>query len=183
VVLRTINLNSPLAPGKDPGELYKVLILDRFTKDVVAPLLRLNDLRRNGVTLHLMLEAERQPIPDVPAVYLVTPSVFTADRIIADASAGLYEAMHLNFTSSLPSRTLESIAAGTVRAGAAHRIAKIHDQYLAFIALEPSLFSLGQPNAYVELNDPAAKDSQIEVGVHAHAHAHTHTRTQTCASA
>mmetsp|Transcript_4480 Transcript_4480/g.12207 ORF Transcript_4480/g.12207 Transcript_4480/m.12207 type:complete len:674 (+) Transcript_4480:138-2159(+) len=165
VLVRVINLNSPLAPGKDPGDLYKVLVLDRFTKDIVAPLLRLNDLRRNGVTLHLMLEAERQPIPDVPAVYLVQPSQANAERIIADAAAGLYEAMHLNFTSSLPSRTLESIAAGTVRAGAAHRIAKLYDQYLAFIALEPSLFSLGQPNCYVELNDPSAKDTQIEAAV------------------
>jgi hypothetical protein len=164
VLLKVINLNSPLAPGKDPGDLYKVLILDRFSKDIVAPLLRLNDLRHNGVTLHLMLEAERQPIPDVPAVYLVQPSTGNAERIVADASAGLYETIHLNFTSSLPSRTLESIAAGTVRAGAAQRIAKVYDQYLAFTALEPSLFSLGQPNAYVELNDPSAKDSQIEVG-------------------
>ncbi|KAF5837210.1 Sec1-like protein [Dunaliella salina] len=162
VLVRVINLNNPLAPGKDPGDLYKVLVLDRFTKDIVAPLLRLNDLRRNGVTLHLMLEAERQPIPDVPAVYLVQPSTANAERIIADAAAGLYEAMHLNFTSSIPSRTLESIAAGTVRAGAAHRIAKLYDQYVAFIALEPSLFSLGQPNCYVELNDPSAKDTQIE---------------------
>lgn len=164
VLLKVINLNSPLAPGKDPGDLYKVLILDRFSKDIVAPLLRLNDLRHNGVTLHLMLEADRQPIPDVPAVYLVQPSTPNAERIVADAAAGLYEAMHLNFTSSLPSRTLESIAAGTVRAGAAHRIAKLYDQYLSFIALEPSMFSLGQPHAYVELNDPSAKDTQIEVG-------------------
>ncbi len=50
---------------------FQVLILDRFSKDVVAPLMRLNQLRRHGVTLHLQLEAERQPIPDVPAVYLV----------------------------------------------------------------------------------------------------------------
>ena len=34
----------------------QVLILDAFTKDVVAPLLRVNDLRRHGVTLHLALE-------------------------------------------------------------------------------------------------------------------------------
>jgi hypothetical protein len=39
----------------------------------------------------------------------------------------------------------------------------VFDQYLSFIALEPSLFSLGLPNSYLELNDPAARDSQIEV--------------------
>lgn len=45
--------------------------MDRFCRDIIAPLLRLNELRRHGVTLHLVLENERQPIPDVPAIYFV----------------------------------------------------------------------------------------------------------------
>lgn len=49
------------------------------------------------------------------------------------------------------------------RGDAAQRVAKLHDQYLAFIALEPTIFSLGLPEAYVQLNDPSAQDSQIEV--------------------
>lgn len=61
-------------------------------------------------------------------------------------------------------RLLEQLAAGVVKAGALQRVARLHDQYLAFIALEPTLFSLGMPEAYVELNDPHARDYQIEVG-------------------
>jgi hypothetical protein len=52
----------------------QVLVLDRHTRDLIAPLLKVNDLRRHGVTLHLLLESDRQPIPDVPAVYFVRPS-------------------------------------------------------------------------------------------------------------
>jgi hypothetical protein len=51
-----------------------VLVLDRHTRDLIAPLLKVNDLRRHGVTLHLLLESDRQPIPDVPAVYFVRPT-------------------------------------------------------------------------------------------------------------
>lgn len=40
-------------------------------QDILAPLLHVNALRRHGVTLHMLLDAERQPIPDVPAVYFV----------------------------------------------------------------------------------------------------------------
>lgn len=123
----------------------------------------MNDLRRNGVTLHLMLEAERQPIPDVPAVYLVQPTAANIDRIVSDAANSLYEAMHLNFTSSLPAKQLEQLASSAVKANAAQKVSKIYDQYVAFTALESNLFSLGLPDAYVELNDPAAKDVQIEV--------------------
>ncbi|GIL46543.1 hypothetical protein Vafri_3525 [Volvox africanus] len=164
VVLRALNFNGAL--GKDsPGESYKIIILDRFTKDIIAPLLRLNDLRKHGVTLHLMLENERQPIPDVPAVYLVQPSPSNIERITADAVAGLYDSMHLNFTVPIPSKLVEQLAAGVVKAGCLSRISKLYDQYLAFIALEPTLFSLGQPEAYLELNDPQARDYQIEAAV------------------
>ena len=34
--------------------MYKVLVLDKYTKDILAPLLRLNDLRKHGITLHLV---------------------------------------------------------------------------------------------------------------------------------
>lgn len=40
---------------------------------------------------------------------------------------------------------------------------QVFDQYTAFVALEPTLFSLGLPEAYVDLNDPTARDYQIEV--------------------
>ena len=43
-------------------------------QDIVAPLLHVSELRKHGVTLHLLLDSERQPIPDVPAVYFVRPT-------------------------------------------------------------------------------------------------------------
>ena len=53
------------------GEAFKVLVLDKQTKDIIAPLLKISDLRKYGVTLHLMISTERQSIPDVPAIYFV----------------------------------------------------------------------------------------------------------------
>ncbi len=163
VLAKVLNLNSPQAPGRDQADSYKVLILDRYSKDIVAPLLRVNDLRKHGVTLHLMVEAERQPITDVPAVYLVQPTAANVERIVADAAGSLYESMHVNFTTSLPSKLLEQLAMGMVKVDAASKLSKLYDQYLAFIALESNLFSLGLSDAYVRLNDPAAQDTQIEV--------------------
>ena len=55
------------------------------------------------------------------------------------------------------------VVVGSVKRQCAQQIAKVFDQHLAFIALEPSIFSLGMPNVYLELNDPAAQDTQIEV--------------------
>ena len=47
--MRLLHLNAPpsaLKSGSGDDEAYKVLVLDRITKDVVAPLLRINDLRK-----------------------------------------------------------------------------------------------------------------------------------------
>mmetsp|Transcript_36225 Transcript_36225/g.80602 ORF Transcript_36225/g.80602 Transcript_36225/m.80602 type:complete len:637 (+) Transcript_36225:105-2015(+) len=164
-ILKLLNFNTAQTAGKDPGDLYKILILDKNTKDIVAPLLRLNDLRKHGVTLHLMIEAERQPIPDVPAIYLVQPTQANIERIAQDITQNLYETMHLNFTSCLPSKLIEQLATAAVKSGNAQKVAKLFDQYVSFVALEPSLFSLALPNAYVDLNDPAARDHQIEASV------------------
>ena len=58
------------------------------------------------------------------------------------------------------------VIAGLVQANCPQRIAKVHDQYLSFTALEARLFSLGLPDTYLQLNDPKAQDTQIQVWPH-----------------
>jgi hypothetical protein len=54
---------------------------------------------------------------------------------------------------------------GAVRSNAVAKVSRVFDEYLAFVALEATMFSLGLPDCYLSLNDPLAKDAQIEVGV------------------
>ena len=129
VLVRILNLNDTSKPamspsGNQPEASYKVLIMDKFARELVAPLLRVQDLRKHGITLHLALESDRQPIPDVPAVYLMQPTPFNIERVSMDASSCLYESMHLNFTSTLPTRVMEQLASSVVKAGQAGRISK-----------------------------------------------------------
>ena len=42
---------------------------------------RCSKLRKRGVTLHLLLESDREEIPDVPAVYFVEPSAENIKRV------------------------------------------------------------------------------------------------------
>ena len=77
-----------------------------------------------NATLDQVLENERQPIPDVPAVYFVRASEENVLRIADDAARGLYESMHLNFTPALPRALMERLAAATFASNSAPRIAK-----------------------------------------------------------
>lgn len=71
---KMINLNAPVAKSTVMEPVWKVLIYDRGGQDIISPLLKVGELRDFGITLHLLLHSDRDPIPDVPAVYFVTPT-------------------------------------------------------------------------------------------------------------
>lgn len=158
-----LNLNQPVnATGMANEEVYKILIYDKFCQNILSPLIHVKDLRKHGVTLYFLIDKDRKPVLDVPAVYFVQPSQANIQRIIADASRSLYDSFHLNFSSSIPRPLLEDLASGTLNSDSIHRILKVHDQYLEFVTLEENLFSLAQKSSYVQLNDPSAGDREIE---------------------
>lgn len=162
-ITRMLNLNQPVnATGTANEEVYKILIYDRFCQNILSPLIHVKDLRKHGVTLYFLIDKDRKPVHDVPAVYFVQASQQNMQRIIADASASLYDSFHLNFSSSIPRALLEDLASGMLNSDSIQRISKVHDQYLDFVTLEDNLFSLAQKSSYVQLNDPKAGDREIE---------------------
>ncbi|THH00684.1 hypothetical protein EW026_g1893 [Hermanssonia centrifuga] len=134
-LLTLLNLNNPIdtahgtpsnatkpgsstkAPATTGPPVWKVLILDQYTKDVLATVLRVQDLRDVGVTLHVQLHSSRPALPDVPAVYLVSPTPANIKRIAYDLEKSLYESFHLNFVEPLPRALLEELAAAVARDG------------------------------------------------------------------
>lgn len=63
------------------------------------------------------LHSARPPLPDVPAVYFVTPSLDNIKRIAEDIQKSLYESFHLNFVEPLSRALLEELAALIARDG------------------------------------------------------------------
>ncbi|KAK3421151.1 hypothetical protein EUGRSUZ_G01854 [Eucalyptus grandis] len=164
-IIRMLNLNQPVNPsGTANEEVYKILIYDKFCQNILSPLIHVKDLRKHGVTLYFLIDKDRKPVHDVPAVYFVQASQVNIQRIVADASRSLYDSFHLNFSSSIPRPLLEDLASGTLNSNSnsLDRISKVHDQYLEFVTLEDDLFSLAQKSCYVQLNDPSAGDREIE---------------------
>ena len=114
------NGSGPLAGLSNDGSLnaplptWKVLILDQRAQDVIATTLRVQDLRDNGVTLHLwaytflkssfllsidppslhrQLHSDRPPLPDVPAVYFVSPTAENI-KLIAEVCADQVQSVY-----------------------------------------------------------------------------------------
>ncbi|KAF3922427.1 hypothetical protein AA313_de0205421 [Arthrobotrys entomopaga] len=162
----------PTAPLTDAdGEpLWKVLVFDNLGRDVISSVLRVNDLRANGVTIHLYLlrsnlNSQRYPIPDVPAIYIVEPTADNIKLIARDLQSKLYETTYINFTSSIPRALLEEFASITAQTQTSTQIAQVFDQYLNFVVSEPDLFSLHLTDVYYTMNSNRSSDAVIEATV------------------
>lgn len=151
-----------LSPNGDP--IWKVLVFDDLGRDVISSVLRVNDLRTWGVTMHMHISATRNPIPDVPVIYLVEPTSSNLRAITSDLSRGLYSPAYINFLWSIPRPLLEDFAAQTAEAGTSESIAQFYDQYLNFTVAEPDLFSLGmgKKNTYWALNSAKTTDEELD---------------------
>ncbi|PLB53440.1 putative Golgi transport protein Sly1 [Aspergillus steynii IBT 23096] len=149
--------------NEDGDPIWKVLVFDNMGRDVISSVLRVNDLRSWGVTIHLNINSTRYPIPDVPVVYLLEPTPANIQAITRDLSHGLYTPAYVNFLSSVPRPLLEDFASEIVSTGASEHIAQVFDQYLNFIVAEPDLFSLGLgKDAYWKINSAQTSDEDLD---------------------
>ena len=121
------------APAVTAPPVWKILIMDQTSTDILATSLRVQDLRENGVTLHLQLHADRPALPDVPAVYFVSPTQDNVARIAKDISNGLYESYYINFTSMVPRPVLEQLAQAVARTNGGAQIRQVYDLSLIHI--------------------------------------------------
>ncbi|VDL40765.1 unnamed protein product [Hymenolepis diminuta] len=159
-------LNFNATTTKDDEPQWKLLIYDRVGQDIIAPLFSVKELRSLGVTLHLLLDIKREPIPDVPAVYFVYPSEENVKRICQDFESDLYSAYYLNFISPISRSNLEAIAETALTEDCIQRIKKVFDQYTRFICLEDDLFVLNdqpsvQDGTFYALNKPSCTEEDI----------------------
>lgn len=153
-------------------DVWKVLIYDTSAREIIAPLLRVADLRAKGVTLHMMLHAVRHPIPDVPAVYFVAPTKENVKRICFDSAKGMYASLWINFTSRISRELLEELGEGIAAApvsqsqarlaAAPGAVARVYDMYADFLTLEHNLFSLNLKGIYQDLTSAGASNADIE---------------------
>ncbi|KAJ1569610.1 Vesicle trafficking between the ER and Golgi, partial [Nowakowskiella sp. JEL0078] len=175
----TIVLKAPSSGSSTPGNSskplviadpqWKVLIYDHIGQQIISPLLKVNDLREQGVTVHMSLAGDRHAIPDVPAVYFVQPTHENVNRIAEDLAKGLYESYYINFTHSVSRLVLEDLASMTLTSNSSNLISQYTRNVVTVLTLlnleEPNLFTLNMESTYKVLNDPNSPDTLIETVV------------------
>lgn len=166
VLKRMLNFDQePLSNSNLSEPSWKVLVYDDLGQDIISPLLSVKELRDLGVTAHLLLRSERDPIPDVPAIYFISPTAENVSKLCDDLRNELYESYYLNFISPIPRSLLEDIAQAAISANCVNLIHKVFDQYLNFISLDDEIFCLRHQNkdliSFYSLNRGDVKDTEM----------------------
>ncbi|KAJ2725998.1 Vesicle trafficking between the ER and Golgi [Coemansia sp. Benny D115] len=165
-LVRMLHLNEDVQTAdKNDAQtpIWKVLVFDTFCRDIVSTVLRVNDLRDNGITVHMLLTAPRSPIPDVPAVYFVQPAAENIQRISDDLGRDLYELYYINFSSQLPRTLLEEFAVQATARNVSHQVAQVYDQYLNYLCPEENMFSLHFPGTFETIHSPKTSDTAMNM--------------------
>ncbi|KAI6206466.1 Suppressor of ypt1 [Aphelenchoides besseyi] len=166
-IKQILNLNQPLSQSLAVEPVWKLLILDKFGQDIISPLIPVKQLRELGVTLHLLINSKRETLPDVPAVYFVSPTDDNVRIICEDLRRAMYDTFYINTISPIQRPQLEELASSSIYGNSTQLVQKLTDQYLNFIALEDGLFalrrySLDSPFSFYAINDPSVEMEQME---------------------
>ncbi|TIC16937.1 Sec1-like protein [Wallemia mellicola] len=141
---------------------WKILILDNVSKDVLSTATKLKHIS--------FLHTDRPQINDVPAIYFVEPTSDNIKRISNDVRNSLYESFYINFTSNIPKQLLEEFASSIAQTGREELIKQVYDQYLDYVVMSPTLFSLlplsaSSSSSFEILNNPSSTEDLIEAEV------------------
>lgn len=121
---------------------WRVLVLDIHAQEVIAPLLKVKELRElAGVTLHLRLDKPRQAVAGAPAIYMCMPTDANVDQIAQDVEEALFSEYRIQFLATAPRAVLERLAKGLQNVSSIHNVF-VADRALNFVALQGDLFTV-----------------------------------------
>jgi hypothetical protein len=89
-VIKLLHFNGAYKDDTATAEVFKVLVIDDFTLDIVATLMHTELLRQHGVTLVLAIDKDREAITDAPVVYFIRATPENASSIVKDLASGVY---------------------------------------------------------------------------------------------
>lgn len=165
-LLQLLDLNMPgesylLACQQNPMLVWKVLVFDRLSGMILAPIVHVTDLHLHNVVLFLPLEEKREMLRSITVVYLIEPSVESVNLVVRDCKLGLYDQFQVNFLYPPSEVVVQMLAEGLSDNQSLGKVLKIYEQYLRYIVLEPNLVTLNGPS-FLDLNSPGTSDNEIE---------------------
>ncbi|XP_065917509.1 syntaxin-binding protein 1-like isoform X2 [Dysidea avara] len=143
---------------------WKILVLDHITTRIVSTCCRMHDVLATGITLVEGLEKAREPLPNMEAIYIITPTESSVKKLVEDldsSSEPMYQGAHVFFSHACDKKVMNRIA---VSKYAKRKIRTLKEADISFLPYESNVFHLDTPDALLEFYTPGStKDDAFQL--------------------
>ena len=148
---------------EEENPVWKVLIFDSHTQDILSSLVKVSQLRNEGVTIFRPINSidDSCTIPDVPVVFFVQATEQNLQRICSFLRQDIFSFGFVNCCGFMSKTHLEFLAeqACTVNPRCHDKICQVYDMFCDFVCLHENLFLL--PNTAISIREEL-QDSEVE---------------------
>ena len=118
---------------------FKVLILDNSTFKFLSPLLKQANLKKNNICLVTKLEAQKDIMHSVMAIYLVTPIPSNFSLILKDMKDNIYQNYSINFIEKPDDNLLEEFLTNIIKLDIYQKIYNLHVLPIKYSIIHPKI--------------------------------------------
>ncbi|XP_058808870.1 protein ROP isoform X2 [Phymastichus coffea] len=132
---------------------WRIMVVDQLAMRMVSACCKMHDISAQGITLVEDIQKQREPLPSMEAVYLITPSQMSVSKLIGDfanPSRPMYKGAHVYFTEACPNELFETM------------VSKLKEYILtcieinaSFIPYEQQVFSLDSKETFACFYNPS----------------------------
>ncbi|XP_048833318.1 syntaxin-binding protein 3-like isoform X1 [Brienomyrus brachyistius] len=136
------------------SEIWKVLILDQFTTKLLCSCCSMSDLMSEGITIVEDLYKSREPVPEMKAIYFISPNEKCIDVLIADFTPKpKYKSAYVYFTDYCPDPVFDKM-----KLHCAKFIRVCKELNLSFLPQESQVFTCDNPDTFQHIYNPHSQD-------------------------
>uniref|UniRef100_A0A671MHA3 Syntaxin-binding protein 3-like n=1 Tax=Sinocyclocheilus anshuiensis TaxID=1608454 RepID=A0A671MHA3_9TELE len=132
----------------------QILILDHFTTRLLSSCCKMSDLMSEGITIVEDLHKNREPVPEMKAIYFMRPTAMCIDAFINDFKPKpKYKAAYVFFTDFCPDDLFDKM-----KKSCAKHIKVCKEINISFLPLEAQVFSCDNAEAFKSIYTPNSQD-------------------------
>ncbi|XP_051867116.1 syntaxin-binding protein 3 [Pristis pectinata] len=135
-------------------EEWKILILDHYTTKLLSSCCKVSTLMAEKISVVEDLHKNREPVPDMKAIYFITPTEKSVDALINDfKKKHKYKAAYVYFTDYCPDNLFSQL-----KTTCSKPIKRCKEVNVSFLSYESQVFIFDIPDAFYSIYSPASKD-------------------------